>query len=226
MNRWWPVIRDARGSLFVLASAIVLGGALIFGSSYFDEYLFGNFAQNRNQSKAKRAQLTERQQQLDFLQAHADRFRAIEAQDLTGTASREEWVQQLLTSRKQLGLPDTLTYTLKAPVPLPQSGGGAAAAGASGGRPFRAAAVLAPNDTPLAHDLEFELRDTHEDELLALLNDFQARIRHRFRVQSCEFSLPGARGLTVQCTLRFFSLPQPASPAQLQAGGRPFANNR
>lgn len=227
MSHWIPVIRHARGSLFILACATALGGGLIYGSSYFDESLFGTFAQHRNQSKAKRAGLAEKQQQLAYLEAHIEQFRAIEAQGLLGVADREEWVQQLLASRKQLGLPDTLVYTLKQPAPMTggssagQSGTPAAPVSGLAARISRQPAAAPKTEAPMMHDLEIELRDIHEEELLALLQDFQSRIRNRFRVQSCQLTTPVASGLSAQCTLRFFSLPQIQN--QQPAAGRTAA---
>ncbi len=97
-----------------------------------------------------------------------------------------EVVDQLLAAHQRSGLrADTLEYTLQVAKPL---GAEVALTG------------------PMFHDLDFVLRDVHETEVLSLLQDYQARVQGRFRVDACSLSERSETGLSARCTLRFFTL--------------------
>lgn len=201
MNPLMPIFKRARRPINVLAVAILLALTLVFGSIYGRDSLRKSVAQSRSQLSAQRPNLTAKQQDLRNVQAHIAEFRAFRAQGLVGRADREGWVEQLVQSREQLKLPDTLSYVLKPPQAL-----------ADAATPDPAAAPAPSADAPATHDLDFELKAIHEQELLAFLHDYRTRVHGRFRVQSCRFSEPAETGLVAQCTLRFFSLPEAAKP--------------
>ncbi|MGE5385605.1 MAG: hypothetical protein ACM3SV_06945 [Betaproteobacteria bacterium] len=196
-----PILQLARPQLLILAGVASFSLIAYFGSRHVLDQLGQSLAQAQNQASAQQAALAEKEQNLADIRANLGKFRTLEQQGLVGPPDREDWVEQLLAVRKQLGLPETLTYTLKPPVPL-----GAAPAAAAGAPE----ATPAGSDTPLTHDLELEIRDVHEEELLALLENYRAKVHGRFRLQSCRLTEPGPSGLTARCVLRFFTLPQGA----------------
>lgn len=201
MNPLLLLFKRARRPINVLAVTIFLALTLVFGSIYGRDSLRKSLAQSRIQLSAQQPNLTAKQQDLRNVQAHIAQFRAFRAQGLVGRADREGWVEQLVLSREQLKLPDTLAYVLKPPQAL-----------ADDATSDPAAAPASGADVPAAHDLDFELKGIHEQELLGFLQDYRARVHGRFRVQSCRFSEPVENGLSAQCTLRFFTLPEAAKP--------------
>ncbi len=200
MMRWLPVMQAARRSLWLLVCAWSLGAGLILGGSYFSNYLDENNLQLINQNAVQKNDLLRRTEDLTYLEQQIETFRAIAQHGMLGMPERENWGQQVLASRQRLGLPESLTYIVKAPVAIGDQT-------SLGMPPPAAAGEEREMNLPLIHDLEIDLRDTHEDELLGLLSDLQANIREPFRVQSCRFLAPAETGVNIQCTLRFFSFP-------------------
>ncbi len=208
MNDWLPVLRLARTHLVAFSALLLLMLILYFGSAHVRDLLAAKLEAQQAGVSAERDRLAKKQSDLDNLRANIERYRILQQRGLVGAARREEWVEQLLASRKQLGLPDTLAYHLKPPVRL--HAGTDVAQAASG-------AQDSAEDGPLVHDLEFELRNTHEEELLALLEDYGRKVNGRFRVQSCELTEATVTGLRARCVLRFFTLPQkPAAQTATQ----------
>lgn len=200
MNDWLPVLRLARTHLVAFSGILLLMLILYFGSAHVRDLLAAKLAAQQAEVSAERDRLAKKQSDLDSLRLNIERYRTLQQRGLVGTARREEWVEQLLASRKQLGLPDTLAYHLKPPVRLHASADAAQAASGT--------AQDSAEGGPLMHDLEFELRDTHEEELLALFEDYGRKVNGRFRVHSCELTEATATGLRAKCVLRFFTLPQ------------------
>jgi len=194
------IFQRARRPLNVLAGAIFLSLTLVFGSIYGRDTLRNSLAQSRSQLDALRPDLTAKQQDLRNVQAHIEQFRAFRAQGLVGLPDREGWVEQLVASREQVLLPDSLSYVLKPPQAMTDAT-----------IPESAAASAAKPDAPATHDLDFELGGVHEQELLDFLHDYRAKVHGRFRVQTCQLRATPT-GLLTQCTLRFFSLPEAAKP--------------
>jgi hypothetical protein len=194
------IFKRARRPLNLLAGAIFLSLTLVFGSIYGRDTLKKSLAQSRAEMGAQQPNLTAKQQDLIFIQTQVENFRAFRTQGLVGRADREGWVEQLVASREQLKLTDTLSYILK-----PQQALSDAAT------PDPAAVAVTP-DSPATHDLDFELKGIHEQELLDLLQDYRTRVHGRFRLQSCRFGEATQAGLFAQCTLRFFTLPEAAKP--------------
>lgn len=196
------IFQRTRRPLNVLAGAIFLSLTLVLGSIYVRDTLQKSLAQSHNRLGAQQPILAGKQLDLSNIQAHIKQFRALREQGLVGSADREGWVEQLVASREQLKLTDTLSYTLKPPQAITDSAS-----------PDPAAVVPseANPDATATHDLDFELTGIHELELLDLLDDYRTRVHGRFRVQFCHLG-SAQTGLLVQCTLRFFTLPEAAKP--------------
>lgn len=196
----------ARRCLMVLAAALLIGLALYLGSSFFKDRGQAQLTQAQQTESANRASLAEKQSDLANMQAEISGFNRLRQQGMVGTPDREGWVEQLLASRQRTGLPDTLVYTLQAPKALALQ---AAATGASDPAPALADGTDALAG-PVFHDLDFAMTSLHEEELLALLGDYQAQVKGRFRVNACLLSNRTETGLAAHCTLRFFTLPEGA----------------
>ena len=205
----------ARRCLIVLAAALLIGLALYLGSSYFNDRGQAQLARAQQSENASQASLAGKQSDLSNMQAEISRFNRLRQQGMVGTPDREGWVEQLLASRQRTALPDTLVYTLQAPKLLELQAVDPA------GNPAAPASTETGNGAltgPVFHDLDFALSGIHEEELLALLRDYQAQVKGRFRVNACLLSDRTEIGLTARCTLRFFTLsdaapsPGPQSP--------------
>lgn len=205
------VLHQARRSLTLLAGACVVGLALYFGSRWVRDAAQAQATQLQAQASSAQATLSEKQTDLKQLQTDMARFVVLKRQGLVGRPDRTVWLEQLTASRVRMALPDTLSYTLQSPKPLALQD--ALAPGApsvpepTGGE---------PGAQGLFHDLELTLANVHEEELLALLRDFQAQVTGRMRINACHLSGRGETGLNARCTLRFYTLPEaaPAGTAQ------------
>jgi hypothetical protein len=207
------ILALARRSLVLLPVTMLIGVALYGGTAWFRERSRTQLSQVQEQVSASQANLANLQGDLANLQADVGRFAALREQGVVGRADRAAWVEQLLASRARVGLPDTLSYTLQPPMPVSSQGDSASDAGAA-----PAASPAAPGDATQAvfHDLDVALTNIHEQELLALLEDYRGHVKGRFRVNACALSARTEAGLTARCTLRFFTLPDdvPAAAAQ------------
>ncbi|MCX7156836.1 MAG: hypothetical protein NTW45_10405 [Rhodocyclales bacterium] len=202
------IFKRARRPLNVLAGTIFLSLTLVLGSIYGRDTLRKSLTQSRSQLGAQQPNLTAKQQDLRNVQAHVEQFRVFRAQGLVGRADREGWVEQLVASRERLKLADTLSYVLKPPQAITESG----APDPATAEPAAIAQGGANSDAPATHDLDFELSGIHEQELLDLLEDYRTMVRGRFRVQACHLGSAQQIGLLAQCTLRFFNLPEVVKP--------------
>ncbi|MDK9703701.1 MAG: hypothetical protein OEL20_11230 [Sulfuritalea sp.] len=198
------VFKRARRPLNLLAGAIFLSLTLVFGSIYGRDALKNSVTQSRVRLATLQPDLTAKQQDLIMIQTHIGPFRAFREQGLVGRADREGWVEQLVASREQLGLPDNLSYLLKQPQAITEPGVGTPAPA----DPAAMAQGGAAPDVPATHDLDFELTGIHELQLLDFLDHYRTKVHGRFRVQACHLADPRQTGLWAQCTLRFFSLPE------------------
>ncbi len=202
------IFQHSRRPLNILAGAIFLSLTLVFGSIYVRDALKEDIARHQGQLAAQRSSLTSKQLDLQNIRTHIVRFRSLKQQGLVGAADREGWVEQLAASRTSLNAGTALVYTLHAPRTQ--------AAAAAADLPIAAQATadppLANADAAMVHDLDFELDGAHEGELLALLQDYKAKVRGSFRVQTCRLGSPTPTGLLAQCTLRFFNLPETPKP--------------
>lgn len=200
------ILSLARRCLTVLAAALLIGLALYLGSSYFKGRGQTQLTQAQQAESANQASLAEMQSDLANMQAEISRFKRLRQQGMVGTPEREGWVEQLLASRQRTGLLDTLVYTLQAPRPLTLQAMDAAGSEAAPAATESVADAMAP----VFHDLDFAMTNIHEEELLAVLRDYQAKVKGRFRVNACVLSDRTETGLTARCTLRFFTMPDVA----------------
>jgi hypothetical protein len=195
------VLIAARRSLIVLAVGLTVTASVYFGARYLAEQVKLQLQQSQQLQSQNEASLQQKQADALSLRAEIKVFNTLREQGVVGMAEREGWVEQLVASRERMGLPNTLTYTLRPPQPLAQQGVDASAASAEPG------AVAEASGDPLFHDLEFQVKGIHEGELLAFLSAYRAQVKGRFRVNECSLTEPLEDGLFARCTLRFFTLP-------------------
>ena len=146
------------------------------------------------------------------MRSHIQRFNTLRTQGLVGDPDRPLWAEELQAIYDRSGLPTALTYQLQTPKPVAEVNAGTAPA------PSLAVSAEGASREPLFHDLKFEVRETQEDEVLQLIQDYRSRVVGRFRVNACSFSDPKDSGMTAQCVLRFVTIPapKPAAPAPAQ----------
>lgn len=200
------IFSRSRKRLNILGWCIFLALTLVFGSIYFREPLRKNLETDKGIIGVRTATRSVKQADLADMRAFVEKYRILEGQGLVGRAERELWVEQLVALRGQLGVGEAITYILKPPRSLAEL-----AQSEAGQVPTGDADALAET-AELFHDLEFDIRGTHERELLDLLNEYAARVKGRFRLQSCQLGNASSNGLRAQCTLRFFSLSESARP--------------
>lgn len=199
------IYERSKRSFNFLAGAIFLSLSLVFGSSYLRDSLKQGVAEGQNLLSSQRTSLEAKKQDLANIQKHIEQFRTLKKQGLVGHADREGWVEQLVTSREQLGVGSSIVYNLKPAQALVDS----TVPDPAGSAPVAASSAIAP-DAPATHDLEFELVGVHEAELVGFLNHYRAKVSGQFRVQACRLGRPTPNGLVANCTLRFIHLPEPA----------------
>ncbi len=202
MKSWRSILLAIRPQLILLAIALLLALLMGGGGLYLEERSHEALRQQTLEAQRLQSDLSTRQQDLLYLSRHIEAFERLKEQGLLSLPDRENWVENLLTTRHTLRLPETLAYTLTPAHPLDE-------------RPLDPNAPTAneppPADSPLIYDLQISLNEIHEGELLNFLAAFQASIKEHFRVQSCLLNHPEQTGLQAQCTLRFFTLPPPAA---------------
>ncbi|MBC7916795.1 MAG: hypothetical protein H7Y28_03200 [Rhodoferax sp.] len=196
MNAWSAVLQKARRSLIMLAVVVVLCGASVYGLGLLATNLQQHLASQQSSLQEQQALLERYQNDLSNVRTHIKAYEKLREQGLVGEADRAQWVEQLQASHMRLGLPGSISVQLQAAKPL-----------ANTDAPADPPADPASAIVPMSHDLQFEIREVHEGELLALLQDFRANVRARFRVESCQLRDPTDSGLTATCTLRFVTIP-------------------
>lgn len=204
MNSWKPIMLLARRSLWLLAGVVAFSVALVFGLRYLASHLNTGVAQLQSTLQTQKELQDSRESDLLNVRANIQRYQQLREQGLVANPDRALWLEQLQESHQQLGLLGGLALQLQAPKPL-----------ASMTEPVAEAELPAP----LMHDLQFEMRDTLETEVLALIHDYREQATGRFRVNACKFQDPKDSGLTAQCVLRFVSIapPTPSPPTAVPA---------
>lgn len=210
MNHWKVIVKLARRCLIVLAVAIAVALALYAGSRHMRNQAASSLAQAQQLEIENQSALATKQSDLSKLEAEIALFSQLRQQGLVGVADRTGWVEQLKASQQRVNIQGKLVYTLQAPKPLTAQG--ATTAGAE----FPAVdGDSGQSSEPQFHDLELEVANVHEGDLLALVDDYRAHVKGRFRVEACNLSGRTEIGLLARCTLRFFTLAQvSAAPAQ------------
>jgi hypothetical protein len=204
MSTWIKIAGLAKRSLIVLVLTLGIANGLYFGLDYFKEGLNAELAQLVQTESSSQTKWATKQADLASLQANMDQYTKLREQGLVGAADRVGWTEQLVLSRQNMDLPDTLTYTL-----LPPQSNVVQTKAVSGAAPVDTS--TAASNTPQFHDLEFSISEIQEEELLALLHDYQNKVKGRFRVNSCTFSDRTAVGMLARCFLRFYTIPPGAS---------------
>lgn len=196
MNAWKAIALLARRGLWILAGVVVFTLALVLGLRYMASNLELGVAQLDVALRAQQELLATREADLLNLRANIERYQSLRQQGLVGQPDRALWLEQLQVSHQRLGLPGSLILQLQAPKAFAPGAAAAPALDAPGAAPTG----------PQFHDLQFEIRESLEPELLALIDDFRAQAKGRFRVNACRLQDPKETGLTAQCVLRFFSV--------------------
>lgn len=192
MSDLTSIVRQSRLGLITLATTMTVGIFAFWGMTSFEQNVRLELSTFQTRETGEKAKLKEKDAELALLKANFAKFEALRESGLAGNADREGWAETLLKVHKNKDLPDTLGYTLLAPVPLP------------GVEP---SPTVAPAQS---HDMTLTLDGIHEGELLDLLNSYEQQVKGKFRVQSCQLTSPSSKGLTASCLLRFFN--QPLTP--------------
>ena len=208
MNGWKSIFIAAKRSLVALALLALLCAAGVLALYALADSLATQVAQSGSAVQDQRGQLAQKQENLRNVRSHIERYERLRSQGLLGAPDRPQWVEELLASHARLGLTPPLIYQLQ--VPKTVVGANAATAAVPAAVPTDGA-----SEEPLAHDLQFELRNVHEGDVLRLIQDFRSHVKGRFRVNSCTFAEPHGSGMRAQCVLRFVTvpLPKPLDPA-------------
>ncbi|OYT92840.1 MAG: hypothetical protein CFE43_06055 [Burkholderiales bacterium PBB3] len=209
MSEWSPILVAAKRSLVTLGIVAVVSAAAVFALQMWADTLKVQVAQLEAAVQGQRSQLATKQEDLRNVSGHIKRFEALRTQGLVGDPDRPLWVEELQASHGRLGLTTPLVYRLLIPKLVADTNAGTAAPAAV---PAEGAA-----SEPQFHDLQFEVRETHEEELLRLIQDYRAHVVGRFRVNACSFAEPKDTGMTAQCVLRFVTIPAPKAAASAAA---------
>lgn len=194
MNEWKPILHLARASLWLLGAVVLFCVATVVGLGYLERSLKGNLLELQNAAQEQKNLLASKQEDLSNMREHIKSYESLRKHGLIGTPDRTLWVEQLQASYRHLGFDGRITYQLQAPKPLGQE---LAMPGAAQSDPT----------LPLSHDLQFEMRDSHELDVLNLIEDFRMQVKGRFRVNSCALQDPKELGISAKCLLRFWTLP-------------------
>jgi hypothetical protein len=205
MNEWKPVFQLAKKGLIVLAAVVVLAAVMVWLAQEYAHQASGLFMQTQSELQSNQSQLDAQMDDLKNMENHIQRYEQLKSKGLVGEPQRARWVEDFQASHADAMLPNTLTVVLQSSVPL--------AAYASEADPASA--------QPYAHDMEFSLRDVHEQEVLDLIAHYKNRVQGRFRVQTCQLSGPKPSGLDARCVLRFVTVPAHRAVLPETAGGAP-----
>lgn len=195
MNEWKPILHLARRSLITLLVVAVLSAAAVYGFQSLAETLKVSVDQMQGTALDLQTQLDTKRDNLQKVTKHIQRYEMLRTKGLIGAPDRPLWVEDLQRSYQYIGFSDNLKYQLQAPKSLFESSAGQTPADASA------------ETQPLVHDLLFEMSDVQELDVLRLIGDYRMRVKGRFRVNNCTLRDPKETGLSVQCVLRFFTIP-------------------
>jgi hypothetical protein len=202
MTGWKSIFLAARRSLVALGVLALLCKAGLVALYALADSLATQVAQLGSAVQDQRGQLAQKQENLRNVRSHIERYERLRSQGLVGAPDRAQWVEELLASHARLGLTLPLIYQLQVPKTVVEANAAATAATA-------AVSIDGTSEEPLAHDLQFELRDVHEGDVMRLIQDFRSHVKGRFRVNSCTFAEPRVSGMRAQCVLRFVTVPLP-----------------
>ena len=201
MNPWSLILLQARRSLIILGSAVLLFIAAVYGSGRLADNLSATAAATQSNLQVQNTLLEARRSDLTNVRDHIQAFESLRQRGLIGAGERALWVEQLQASYKKLGLPGSIGVQLQVAKALAAADAAPDAAPPPEGSPEETPIV------PMAHDLQLEVRSVHEGELLDLLREFRNHVKGRFRVNACSLRDPAETGLSAQCVLRFVTVP-------------------
>ncbi len=193
MKDWKPVFLLARNNLIALAFVVVVGFGVVFGVRHFANSLNVAVLQTQAALQQNQNQLESRKADLENMESHIKKYKTLKAQGLIGEPARTLWVEQLQQSRKNLRLPDTLGVQLNESKQLTLSGSEAVDDGTT--------------IQPLMHDLSYEISDVHEQDVIALMQDYRIHVKGRFRINECQLVEPKETGVSARCVMRFVTMP-------------------
>lgn len=194
MNEWKPVLELAKKSLITFLVVLVLAGMLVWVAKTYEENANTLLAQTQSELQANQTQLESKVADLENMESHIKRYETLKAQGLIGEPMRSKWVEDFKESHIELRLPDALTVELQTSKPLEMQSTDAVEGDAL-------------NLQPWMHELVFDISGVHEQELLELMQNYQNRVKGRFRLQECLLTEPKETGLNARCVLRFVSIP-------------------
>lgn len=118
MKSWRSILLAIRPQLILLAIALLLALLMGGGGLYLEERSHEALRQQTLEAQRLQSDLSTRQQDLLYLSRHIEAFERLKEQGLLSLPDRENWVENLLTTRHTLRLPETLAYTLTPAHPL------------------------------------------------------------------------------------------------------------
>lgn len=201
MRPWKSIVIHAKKSLIALGIVISLGLGLVLVSQKWMNSMQQSAALTQADKSSQQGVLEQKQADLGNIESHISQFRKLVDRGMVGNVEREAWVEQLVLSHQLTGLPQTLTYTLHPPKTLNAQ----VDSPSSSGTVTEGLPVAASNEAQF-HDLEFSITNIHEEELVALTDNFARRVRGQFRINSCVLSNATESGLDAHCVLRFFTM--------------------
>jgi hypothetical protein len=201
MSDWQKILKLEQRSLTVLVLSLVCALGIYGTSHFFKVQQQFDLEKTQQMEASERASLVAQQTDLSHLTTEISRFKLLREQGMLGAGDRQRWVAEWVASQQRTGQPNTMTYTLQLAQPLATQETTASAP------PLPAESGATATAGPLFYDLDFELVKSHEEELLALLQDFQVHVKGRFRINACALSARTEVGLTARCKLRFFTSP-------------------
>ena len=209
----WELARKTSVACIVALLAML---GLIIGTWIWSMGLDKKLADLKSETQSLVSAYESTRQRLQSIEKGGTAYSEAVNAGLIGPAHREDWVRTLLQSYQALGFQGVPAFKLSKAKPLdPQVTTGAVSAQFGGGasNSNSSGAVGA-----FVHDLEFKLAGAHEGDVFSLLSSFQRGYPGRHRVVGCRLSEPLSKGLSAECTVRFFNIDVPGRGTQ---GGRP-----
>jgi hypothetical protein len=205
MTEWKPIFLLVKNSLIVLAMVVLVAVGLVWFAQQYVQQANSMLMQTQAELQGNQSQLDAQMDDLQNMENHIQRYEQLKAKGLVGDPQRTRWVEDFQASHVDVKLPNTLTVILQSSVPLAAYASEADPAGVQ----------------PYAHDMEFSLRDVHEQEVLDLIAHYKNRVPGRFRLQMCQLSGPKPNGLDARCVLRFVTVPAHRAVLTETVGGVP-----
>jgi hypothetical protein len=203
VNEWKPVFVLAKKSLIVFGVVLVLVIGLVLVAQQFEKNASQMLSQTLGELQNNQNLFESKSIDLKNMEEHIKRYETLKARGLVGEPQRALWVEEFKKSQVELKIPD-LGVELKTSKPLTMQ-----------------ATFVEEGDgqtsQPLMHDLVFELRDVHEQEVLKLVDDYKNRVKGRFRLNECIFFEPKETGMSARCLIKLITIPEQQNGEKLNA---------